>query len=55
MNNLATKYDELGRHEDALLLFQKSLEIRQQVLPKNDPQIGKNATLSCVYIFNMTY
>ncbi len=42
MNNLAAKYDELGRHEDALVLFQKTLEIRQRVLPRNDPQIGMN-------------
>jgi len=40
MSNLANTYSALGRHRDALVLFQETLEFRQRVLPKKHPQIG---------------
>ena len=40
MGNLANTYSALGRHQDALVLFQETLEFRQRVLPKKHPQIG---------------
>jgi tetratricopeptide (TPR) repeat protein len=40
MNNLALKYSELGRHQDALAMQQKTLEFRRRVLPENHPDIG---------------
>ncbi len=40
MNNLANTYGELGRHQDALVLLEKTLEFRRRVLPENHPDIG---------------
>jgi hypothetical protein len=40
MNNLGVAYFELGRHQDALILREKTLELRQRVLPDNHFQIG---------------
>ena len=40
MCNLADTYSELGRHQDALVLQEKTLEFQRRVLPKNHPQIG---------------
>jgi len=40
MHNLAVTYDALGRHQDALVLQEKTLEFRQRVLPENHPDIG---------------
>ena len=40
MNNLAATYSELGRHQDALVLQEKTLEFRRRVLPENHPDIG---------------
>ena len=40
MGNLAATYGELGRHQDALVLREKTLEFRRRVLPENDPEIG---------------
>ena len=39
MSNLATTYSALGRHEDALALFEKALDIKQRCLPGDDPDI----------------
>ncbi len=41
MNNLAMTYSALGRHEDALELFQRGLEFSRRVLPEDHPQIGE--------------
>ena len=41
MNNLAQTYYELGRHADALALFEQVLEFRRRVLPSNHPDIGE--------------
>jgi hypothetical protein len=40
MGNLAALYSELGRHQDAVVLQEKSLEFRRCVLPENHPSIG---------------
>jgi tetratricopeptide (TPR) repeat protein len=38
--NLANSYSDLGRHQDALVMHEKTLEFRRRVLPENHPQIG---------------
>jgi hypothetical protein len=40
MGNVAAMYSALGRHQDALVLQEKTLEFRQRVLPENHPDIG---------------
>ena len=40
MSNLALTHGALGRHQDALVLLEKTLEFRRRVLPENHPQIG---------------
>ena len=40
MNNLAATYSALGRHQDALVMGEKTLEFRRRVLPENHPNIG---------------
>jgi len=40
MNNLANMYSDLGRHQDAVVLQEKTLEFRRRVLPENHPSIG---------------
>ncbi len=40
MNNLAATYHKLGRHQDALVLQEKTLEFWRRVLPENHPDIG---------------
>ncbi len=40
MGNLADTYSALGRHQDALVLQQKTLEFYRRVLPQNHPDIG---------------
>ncbi len=40
MNNLALTYISLGRHQDALVLEEKTLEFQRRVLPENHPNIG---------------
>jgi hypothetical protein len=40
MGNLATTYGKLGRHQDALVLKEKTLEFFRSVLPENHPNIG---------------
>jgi hypothetical protein len=41
MNNLAETYSALGRHADALALFEHVLELWRRVLPANHPDIGE--------------
>ncbi len=41
MNNVALTYSALGRHADALALFEEVLEFRRRVLPANHPDIGE--------------
>ncbi len=40
MSSLAATYFLLGRHQDALVLQEKTLELQRRVLPKNHPDIG---------------
>jgi hypothetical protein len=40
MSNLAATYGKLGRHQDALVLQEKTLEFQRRVLPENHPEIG---------------
>ena len=40
MSNLAETYSALGRHQDALVLKEKTLEFWRRVLPENHPDIG---------------
>ena len=40
MGNLADTYSALGRHQDALVMQEKTLEFRRRVLPENHPDIG---------------
>ena len=41
MNNLAGTYSKLGRHADALAMFERVLEFMRRVLPANHPDIGE--------------
>jgi len=40
MSNLATSYHELRRHQDALVMNEKTLDFQRRVLPENHPRIG---------------
>jgi hypothetical protein len=40
MNNLAQAYLALGRNEDALVLFEATIELVRRVLPRDHPLIG---------------
>ena len=42
MNNLAHSYSSLGRHRDALEMFQVALVFRRRILTENHPLIGKH-------------
>ena len=41
MNNLANSYSDLGRHQEAVEMGEKTLEFRRRVLPENHPDIGE--------------
>jgi hypothetical protein len=41
MGNLAETYKALGRHADALALFEQVVEFQRRVLPANHPDIGE--------------
>ncbi len=40
MNSLAATYIYLGRHQDALVMGEKTLEFQRRILPENHPHIG---------------
>ena len=40
MSNLALTYSALGRHQEALVMGEKTLEFLRRVLPENHPDIG---------------
>ena len=50
MSNLALTYTSLGRHQDALVIKEKTLEFQRHVLPENHPDIG--ATCCCCGLLN---
>ena len=39
MGNIALTFSELGRHQDALVMGEKTLEFMRRVLPMNHPDI----------------
>ncbi len=41
MSNLAHTYRDLGRHADALAMFERVLELQRRVLPADHPCIGE--------------
>ena len=41
MGNLANSYSDLGRHQEAVEMEEKTLEFRRRVLPENHPDIGE--------------
>ncbi len=41
MGNLATTFDAIGRHEDALAMQESVLDLRRRVLPECHPDIGE--------------
>ena len=41
MNHLAASYSDLGRHDEALEMLEKTLEFFRRVLPENHPSIGE--------------
>ena len=41
MSNLAISYSDLGRLDEALEMWEKTLEFRRRVLPENHPDIGE--------------
>ena len=45
MGDLAATYSALGRHQDALVMKEKTLEFRRRVLPENHTDIG--STIFC--------
>jgi tetratricopeptide (TPR) repeat protein len=50
MANVAAAYSALGRHQDALVMKEKTLEFQRRVLPENHPDIGiscLNLGMSC--------
>ena len=40
MSNLAVPYRSLGRHQDALVLDEETLELRQRFLPEDHADLG---------------
>ncbi len=41
MTNVALSYSALGRHKEALVLYEAVLEFRRRVLPEDHPDIGE--------------
>ena len=41
MQGLACSYSDLGRHDEALEMREKTLEFYRRVLPENHPDIGE--------------
>jgi hypothetical protein len=48
MGDLGKTYSDLGRHEDALALKEKTLEFYRRVLPESHPDIGEGHCLDTV-------
>jgi len=40
MHNVAIAHSALGRHQEALVMREKTLEFQRRVLPENHPDIG---------------
>jgi hypothetical protein len=41
MSQVALTYRDLGRHADALAMFERALEFNRRVLPENHPPTGE--------------
>ena len=41
MQGLASSYSDLGQHQEALEMGEKTLEFYRRVLPENHPDIGE--------------
>jgi hypothetical protein len=53
MGDLGNTCSFLGRHEDALALKEKTLELLRRVLPENHPDIGEGLcsdALACLVV-----
>ena len=48
MGNLANTYSALGRHQDAFVMMEKTLEFWRRVLPDNHPHIGISCLNFCI-------
>ena len=48
MGHLASTYSNLGRHNEALAMRERVLEIRRRVLPEDHPSIGEGHVWSSV-------
>ncbi len=48
MGNVALTYSDLGRHQDALSMGEKTLEFRRRVLSENHPDIGATFVLRVI-------
>jgi hypothetical protein len=48
MSNLASTYSALGRHQDALVMKEKTLEFMRRVLLENHPDIGATFVLRLI-------
>ena len=42
MGNVAQMYSALGRHSEALAMFESVLELRRRLLPADHPDIGQS-------------
>ena len=57
MNNLANSYYFVGRLQDALIMRERTVELRQRYLSENHPLLGENycefivSTIDC-YVFS---
>ena len=40
ISQLAISYADLGRHQEALVMQEETLEFQRRVLPENHPYIG---------------
>jgi tetratricopeptide (TPR) repeat protein len=50
MSNLAGLYSAHGRHQDALAMNKKTLELRRRVLPANHPGIAACVNAGACYL-----
>jgi hypothetical protein len=48
MSNLAVTYSKLGRHNEALAMRERVLELYRRVLPEDHPLIGEGHVWSSV-------
>ena len=48
MSNLASTYSDLGRHNEALAMRERVLELYRRVLPEDHPSIGEGHVWSSV-------